>query len=60
MTIFEASREEGSLAPDGDEVLELRFVSLDEARTLALAARVPEVLDALRQGACWYRVPDQG
>ena len=47
MTVFEAALERGSAAPDGTEVLELRFVTRDDAARLSTARWVGEVLDAV-------------
>jgi 8-oxo-dGTP pyrophosphatase MutT (NUDIX family) len=47
MAVFEAELDAGSLRPDAAEVLELRFVSVDEAEALPKAAWVDEVLGAV-------------
>jgi 8-oxo-dGTP pyrophosphatase MutT (NUDIX family) len=59
MAVFEASAEEATAAPDETELLELRFVSDEEARSLPVAPWVPEVLRALhRGGSPWFRPPE--
>ena len=58
MTVFEAIREQGDVAPDGQELLEVRFASEQEASSLPLAPWLPEVLSAVFAGATgWFRAP---
>jgi len=58
MVVFEASAEHATATPDGTELLELRFVSEEEARSLPVAPWVPEVLRAVhREGSPWFRAP---
>jgi 8-oxo-dGTP pyrophosphatase MutT (NUDIX family) len=47
MVVFEAEGAAGSAAPDGTELLEVRFVSEAEAAALPTAAWAREVLDAV-------------
>jgi ADP-ribose pyrophosphatase YjhB (NUDIX family) len=56
-TVFEAALIEGSMRPDGDELQELRFVSLSQAGDLPLSAWVPEVLQAVFSGGSQFRQP---
>ena len=56
-TVFEAALIEGSMRPDGDELLELRFVSLSDAGDLPLSAWMPEVLQAVFSGGSQFRQP---
>jgi ADP-ribose pyrophosphatase YjhB (NUDIX family) len=52
---FEATPGSGDPRPDSTEVLELRFVTEDEARELPKASWVPEVLDAVFHGGSTAR-----
>ena len=45
MTVFEARTEEQLGRPDGHEVLELRFMSADECKSVSLARWIPTVPD---------------
>jgi ADP-ribose pyrophosphatase YjhB (NUDIX family) len=47
MTVFAAAHEGGQTRPDLAEVLEIRFVSEEEAKSLPTALWVKEVLEAL-------------
>ena len=51
MTVFEARTEEQLGRPDGYEVLELRFMSAEECKSVSLARWIPTVLDAIFTGA---------
>jgi ADP-ribose pyrophosphatase YjhB (NUDIX family) len=57
MAVFEAALAGGNGAPDMKEVLELRFVSEQDARDLPKAAWVPEVLEAVFHGPSGRRDP---
>lgn len=50
MAVFEAVLDGNSPKPDGPEVLELRYASEVESRSLPLARWVPEVLQAVFRG----------
>jgi hypothetical protein len=47
MAVFEATADDHAGRPDGDELVELRFMSRAEYRGIALARCVPIVLDAI-------------
>ena len=59
ITVFEATAPGRSPAPDGTELLEVRFVSREEANSLSLALWMPEVLGALfSPGPPFFRIPE--
>lgn len=59
ITVFEATSPGSTPAPDGTELLELRFLSEEEAGSLPLAAWMPEVLRALfHESSAWFRPAD--
>ena len=47
MAVFGATALDDAGRPDGEEVLELRFMSAEECRSVALARWVPIVLAAI-------------